>query len=71
MNTAPLFSSTEANVLSLQKQLLQVNSIMLHHDAITGTHPSKVGEDYTKMMQDAEIMALKGDFQNDLGTILL
>ena len=34
------------------------NSIMTHHDAITGTHMTKVGQDYQIMMQNSAQKAL-------------
>ena len=48
--------------LELQKQLLETNSIMMHHDAITGTHKKKVGEDYSLMMSKAIERANTGLF---------
>lgn len=38
--------------------MLETQSIVLHHDAITGTHRRRVGNDYKRMManirQDSE-----------------
>ena len=43
----------EHHILRLQRELLSVNSIMTHHDAITGTHTWNVGIDYSAMMKAA------------------
>lgn len=42
----------------LEEDLLEVLSVMQHHDAMTGTHMVKVGADYSKMMRDIKSKAL-------------
>ena len=44
---------SETNLLAVQKSMLDTLSILMHHDAITGTHMLKTGQDYRNMMQGA------------------
>ena len=43
----------EEGLLEVQDSLFETLSIMLHHDAITGTHTDKVGKNYKHMMTTA------------------
>jgi len=54
LNIGSVSDFGEESALRIQRELLHVNSIMQHHDAITGTHMWKVGVDYKRMMQDAK-----------------
>ena len=49
LNTSGVHSK-EALVLDAQNQMLHTNSLMMHHDAITGTHTQAVGDNYKHMM---------------------
>ena len=53
LNIGSVSAFGEEAALRMQQELLHVNSVMQHHDAITGTHMWVVGEDYKKMMKDA------------------
>ena len=48
----------ESDLLQSQNHLFDTLSIMQHHDAITGTHNLKVGEDYSAMMNQSVVNAL-------------
>ena len=54
--------ANEHDILHLQRQLLTTNSILMHHDAITGTHTWQVGIDYEDLMQVSQIQALNPSF---------
>ena len=47
------------DLLESQWRLMQTLSIMMHHDAITGTHMHAVGRDYQDMMERAKSLSLK------------
>ena len=44
-------------------------SIMLHHDAITGTHMNEVGKNYKSMMTETSKNALKKPDTNNFGAL--
>lgn len=47
-----------ASDFKIEDELLEVLSVMQHHDAMTGTHKVDVGTDYTRMMRDIKRKAL-------------
>jgi len=53
-------SDLESDQISSQDALLKTQSLMQHHDAITGTHLETVGIDYRKMMNETGSKSVKG-----------
>ena len=53
-------SDLETDQISSQDALLKTQSVMQHHDAITGTHLEKVGVDYRSMMNETSSKSVNG-----------
>ena len=58
VNFADLNTVNMIKHFNLQNMLLKVNSMMTHHDAITGTHSVDAGNDYLDQMKGAHRYAL-------------
>ena len=47
--------------------MLEAVAVMQHHDAMTGTHTHRVGEDYLRIMHDRTGEALGGALGHEIG----
>lgn len=70
MGLQRMLATPETKILDLQSNILETLSVMMHHDAITGTHRKAVGADYRKMMQ-AQRNALMAIGDHPLATEIL